>query len=377
MFQNFGIGIAKYSETTVCVLYHQTNDMLKNILLVGLGFCMATTTLSGASSSERSRKTIDYKAIDKYALETPKSAEKSPERLAAYLMRAASSDIEKARAVVRWITTNIEYETDPELLADPASAFALRHADSAFRHRRAIDAGFANLFVRMMKSVGLEAVVIAGLHKGLTSISGDTSTMRRRVWNAFKTRKGEWMLVDLPIYTEEENSDGDYRTKYADAFFCIPPEQLIYSHYPDSSRWQLLAEPISKEQFVHGVQYFGAYYACSLKILSHQNYAIKTRTKTLTMEFDIPSNQNIGARLYRSSCGYAAEVRSAIRWRRHGSTLALTVTIPADGAYRLELTTSQHIVSSDLQKNFIGCAVKTVAEYGITLNTKTKYLASR
>src|SRR5579859_2355769 len=56
------------------------------------------------------RQVEDFTEIDRHALDTPKSAERSIAGLAAYLIRPARDDREKARALFRWITANIAYD---------------------------------------------------------------------------------------------------------------------------------------------------------------------------------------------------------------------------------------------------------------------------
>ncbi|MDD2835635.1 MAG: hypothetical protein PHY05_05740, partial [Methanothrix sp.] len=50
-----------------------------------------------------------YEEIDLHAMNAPSSAEATIESLAAYLIEPAKNDREKARAIFRWITENIDY----------------------------------------------------------------------------------------------------------------------------------------------------------------------------------------------------------------------------------------------------------------------------
>ncbi len=354
------------------------------IALIAAGCTILTASffpapLFSANATDASTER-DFSAIDKYAVATPKSAEKSPEKLAAYLMRAATTDVEKARAIARWITSNVRYDITA---ASGASEKPSNNADSVFATRRALDGGFANLFVRMMRSIGIETVNIYGVQKSFGYMPVDTTALKRRVWNAFRSKEG-WRLVDLPIYTEDENSDGSYKTKYADAFFCIPPEQLIYTHLPDETKWQMLTTPFTREQFLQSVQYFGAYYGCRVTMLTHRDYAVTTQNRTLTMEFDVADSAHLGARVY--GCG--KELRSAAKWTRDGRKQTLTVKFPIAGAYKLELTSSEDIVRANVKSNdskinaaatsLVGYAVKTIAEYGVTVEGKSgKSMAAR
>ncbi len=52
----------------------------------------------------------DYKEIDMHALNAPESKMESIESLASYLIEPAKNDREKARAIYRWVTENIDYD---------------------------------------------------------------------------------------------------------------------------------------------------------------------------------------------------------------------------------------------------------------------------
>jgi hypothetical protein len=322
-----------------------------------------------------------YTAIDRYALDAPKSAEKSPEKLAAYLMRACVNDVEKARAVARWISANISYDYNALSGSAPRPS---DHPDSVFASRRALGAGFANLYVKMLRSLGIEAVTITGVKKGFGYVVGDTTTLQRHVWNAFRVNtassnaicnatttnshasKSQWYLVDVPVYKEVENSDGHYRTTYADAFFCIAPEQLALTHFPDNTRWQLTSTPVTREQFVKGVQYFGALYGHPVTPLSHKEYDVNAKQRTLVMEFSAQAAMPLGARIY----GDGKELRNAVKWAHGGSTHTLTLKFPTSGVYKVEITVAEPIMKNTDAAKQVGCAVKTIAEYNVIVEGK-------
>ena len=44
--------------------------------------------------------------------------------------------------------------------------------------------------------------------------------------------------------------EGNYYLKcFKDFYFLTPPEQLIYTHFPNEARWQLLKHPVNQKQF--------------------------------------------------------------------------------------------------------------------------------
>ena len=55
---------------------------------------------------------ISYQRIDTHVLQTPHQMETSVKILAAYLVKPARNEHEKIRAIFRWVTENIAYDSD-------------------------------------------------------------------------------------------------------------------------------------------------------------------------------------------------------------------------------------------------------------------------
>lgn len=311
------------------------------------------------------KESANFAAIDMYAQRVPQHiAMQSMAKLVAYLTKPATNDVEKARAIARWITSNVSYDFESASVADRHSI--LEHPDSVFQYRKGLAVGFAALFVRMMHIAGVEAFVINGVKKGFNFQPGDASTLKRHTWNAFRTG-GRSYLVDLPVYKEVE-TDGSYKLAYADAFFCIPPEQMIYTSFPDDKRWQFLFEPVTKEQFINSVQCFGALHGYLLMPVSHREYHISSKQRSLTLSFDAPPGLQLGARTYADK--NAKDQRSIVKTSRDGRKFTVYVKFPADGAYKLEITATEYIREHGSSGEVVGCSVKSVAEYSVSVGEK-------
>ncbi len=55
--------------------------------------------------------------------------------------------------------------------------------------------------------------------------------------------EGVWFFVDC-TYGSGILSEGCFMSKFTSDYFFIPPEQLIFSHWPDDKQWQLLEYPV-------------------------------------------------------------------------------------------------------------------------------------
>jgi len=71
---------------------------------------LAASDSSGVSGGDVLQINYSYNNIDKYAINTPTSAEASVDSLASYLVAPAKNEREKARSIFRWVTENIDYD---------------------------------------------------------------------------------------------------------------------------------------------------------------------------------------------------------------------------------------------------------------------------
>lgn len=157
---------------------------------------------------------------------------------------------ELTRAAFIWITDNIAYDCD-----------GYRHNNGLYRledviiARKAVCSGYASLMKLFCDEFGIECVIINGFATGigLTEASLD-SLKTNHAWNAVKIN-GEWKLVDATWGSGSADNDCSeaYRNR-DESYFFSQPGTLINTHFPDSSRWQLLDTPITASQFVKSVK---------------------------------------------------------------------------------------------------------------------------
>ncbi len=68
-----------------------------------------------------------------------------------------------------------------------------------------------------------------------------------------------------------------------DEYYFMPdPHQLIFTHFPDDSSWQLLERQISLADFENLVPVKSAFFKYGLQILSHREAVIRTNREVDT-----------------------------------------------------------------------------------------------
>lgn len=183
-------------------------------------------------------------AIDAHALAAPPEAEKSSKTLAAYLTRGLQTDQEKVRAIYRWIGDRIDYDVDAFL----AGKLSKMSASEVLAKRISVCDGFATLFAELAREAGLDVKTIPGFAKGYVGQGAHHFDTPNHMWNAMKL-DGEWRMIDSTWgagYVEQ----GRYKKALSEAFFLVPPEQFVFSHFPQESAWQLQHTPrLSQKEF--------------------------------------------------------------------------------------------------------------------------------
>jgi transglutaminase-like putative cysteine protease len=181
---------------------------------------------------------------DQHALQAPKEAEENVEALAKYLVQNCKTERDKARAIYRWITDRIAYDTDA-YFNDRRSA---EKPEEILSTRKCVCAGYAILFEKLATLAGLEAKVVGGFCKGFGWKPEADVSKSLHGWNVVKIDK-QWQLVDATWGAGTIGEERTFVKRYEERFFLTSPEQMIFDHFPEDKQWQLLKEPVTKEAF--------------------------------------------------------------------------------------------------------------------------------
>ncbi|MEO6668273.1 MAG: transglutaminase domain-containing protein [Ferruginibacter sp.] len=179
---------------------------------------------------------VEFAAIDNNMLYIPKAMTNSTTGIASFININYKTEKERCRAIYRWVTYNIKYDTDSMYVfnwgADPE-----RKVTDALRRRKGVCENFAAIFNEIARNCGIQSFVISGYTKqsGFIEKNGHS-------WCAVKI-DDEWLLCD-PTWDEGYSSHANY--------FLVPPSLFIQSHMPFDPIWQLLDPPISQQAFYSG-----------------------------------------------------------------------------------------------------------------------------
>jgi transglutaminase/protease-like cytokinesis protein 3 len=298
--------------------YHHT----KFTFLTTLAFFLLVTT------SAHSENQSVYQRIDQYALKTPSYVTSSVNELTDYLMASAWNDIEKARVIFKWITSNVIYDV-PMLRSGKPCAMT---PSQVLEKRSAICQGYAVLFDAMAKRAGLETVIISGYSKGEGFFTGKLDDRSRHAWNAVQI-DGKWRLLDCTWGAGCLDDSGCFAQAFEEHFFLTSPDEMIFTHFPTNPEWQLLGQPITSEQFLSLPRLKPAFFKHGLKINSNRLTHIKTNDE-LTVTLQAPKDVAIIASLWQDDCELD---RSLTLSQYHDGLYYICAVFPSRGSYILRI----------------------------------------
>jgi tetratricopeptide (TPR) repeat protein len=179
--------------------------------------------------------------LESHALKAPADVEKSLDSLAEYLVKPAKNDRVKARLIYRWVTDRIAYDADSFF----KKKFGDNSPEGVLANRKGVCDGYSRLFDALAKRAGLETERVLGDAKGIET--EDAKGAQGHAWNAVKL-DGKWRLIDSTWGAGYVNGSR-FKKSYDDYYLFVAPERLIFTHFPEDSKWQLLDPALSREAF--------------------------------------------------------------------------------------------------------------------------------
>jgi hypothetical protein len=191
-----------------------------------------------------------FHSIDFHVLKCPNSIKKNADQLVEYFNEVTKTDLEKTRAIYSWIANNINYD-DNEY---NSGGFSETTAEAVLNSKKAVCAGYAELFTLFCQKMNLEVKTISGYAKGYGYQEGDSFLDKNvdHAWNMVKI-DNEWKIFDV-TWGEGygiTNANGKLVSikRFNDSWFNISPYEAIFTHYPENQQDLLIEPQISLKQF--------------------------------------------------------------------------------------------------------------------------------
>ncbi len=198
-----------------------------------------------------SQAVLEFSEIDIYARSAPKNIQTSNE-LVSYFSKKSFTPIEKTRLIYVWLAENISYDDR----AYNSKNIGDNSATSVFKSKKAVCAGFANLYTEIGIKMGLDIVTISGVAKGYEFeeyLSDNLNESINHAWNLIRI-DNEWRVFDATwgegFGSANKKGKLESSKKFDNTWFNVDPKDAIFSHLPDDLNKQYINPPISFESFL-------------------------------------------------------------------------------------------------------------------------------
>lgn len=309
----------------------------------------------------------DYRHVEDYVLKAPTSLLVGTfKELIKYLTSNDSwDDVAKARAIFRWVTSINVFElvVDDEPPQQCPLEYFLKIKNNLGNH--------AHLVSGLCQMAGIPCVIISGMNKSAAFEVGgkvDRKSMGAQ-WNAVYVKgewrfidafwasacvvgkkSGEWTLIDSDgniAQDEDESSDGETQHRINEFYFLPNPDQLIWTHFPDESQWQLLEKQITQKEFETHVYIRERFYylGMSFNDESEQQCLLNANEGAVQLSFNIPFRESEHFRykymLYQAkgSAGSNSDMvlDRFVMYEHTAETLRFALRFPMKGKFKMDI----------------------------------------
>ena len=193
-------------------------------------------------------------APDPIVANMPESEQASIDAVGKYLAARITDKKLLVKALHDYVVMRLHYDDDAlkSIMAKDYAHTPPQTAEAVFAARTGVCAGYAHLMVALGDAAGVEIAFVTGYIRDssrrlqISDDPWDTTNSAAlegvsHAWNAVKL-DGQWYLLDATW----DDPDSEPQSTY----LFVPPRMMAYDHYPEDSKWQLLANPISLGDFV-------------------------------------------------------------------------------------------------------------------------------
>ncbi len=179
--------------------------------------------------------------------------------LTAALVGQEKDPFMKIKLIHDWICVNISYD-----VAMLKSQFA---ADQDIEHvmnsRKAVCSGYSRVFQAMAEQAGFSCATVSGFTKNQAGPRGLTPG-NSHAWNIVQISGGRY-IVDT-TFDAGHVKDWTFVRRYSTDNLFVDPQVSLYVRYPKQEDQQLVARPISPEEFLNSPDVENAFFSLGLRL---------------------------------------------------------------------------------------------------------------
>ena len=146
----------------------------------------------------------------------------------------------KTRAIYAWICFNIEYDAEGLFSGNLPEGTA----EVFFNKRKAVCAGYSDLFTHLAEKLKLFSVYLTGYSKSYGYVPGMKLTQSDHALVGVQIDR-DWYLMEPTWGAGYLDDNKKFAAQYDSSWFAPDPRLFILNHLPEDSQWQLLQKPIT------------------------------------------------------------------------------------------------------------------------------------
>lgn len=215
----------------------------------------------------------------------------SAEALAEQIETDFSSDVDKVRAIYKWLTLNVDYDieayykgqsrvnfsyTNQEDLQRKLAAINTHTINQTLRTNKAICEGYAQTFRKVSELVGVPCLFISGYSKSTINDIDNIPPQEDHAWNGVKIN-GKWYLLDATWGSGHTQGRG-WVQKFDDYYFLTKPEDFALTHFPKEVGYLFTDKKITLEEFYTTPIFKKAFSINELEVLAPTSGRIYVKT---------------------------------------------------------------------------------------------------
>ena len=260
-------------------------------------------------------------ALHPAVVELPAAAETDIASVARYIAQREPDPWLRVKALHDYVADRVSYDA----ASYRAHVYPPQDAETVFRTRLSVCAGYANLLAALGQAAGDEIVVVGGDAR----TDGRDLTGEGHAWNAARIA-GRWTLLDA-TWDAGFLKEDRFVKRYSTEFLFTPPEVQGLSHFPEEEKWQLRTPPLTRGEFLRQPLMRPLFYAEGFTLVSPSRPQV-TVDSVLQALLRNPRGRFVLAHYERRETGLRADCAV-----QQGETVAVHCALPDEGTYRVVL----------------------------------------
>jgi hypothetical protein len=251
-------------------------------------------------------------------------------QIAAYINENSKDDFERVKKAHDLVALLVRYDA-PNFWANTVPDQSYQNV---LKTKLAVCQGYSNLFKKLCDELAIPCDIVIGFGRGVgtSPFAGDTPTDSNHAWNIV-TVNNEHYLIDCTWdsgYMDGRVSKQSYTTDW----LFLKPEQFLCSHYPENSRQQLTAKPLSSSEFLRLPFYKPKFFEV-VEGIDQNLLAINQVDGALALDYAVKDGFEISYAIYNEN-GSKQFPNNAFA-QREGEKHKAYFSFPASGMYLLRI----------------------------------------